>query len=323
MKVVSGKFTEIFRPKNIKDIILPQRVSKIFNNDKQLQQSYLFYSGVPGSGKTTLCKALANGYDALYINCSDESSVETIRVKIKDFIISSSLLDGKYQKKVIILDEIDGASVQFEKALRGVMEDREIGGADVIYLATCNYINQVSEPVQSRFECIEFEPQNEEEVSEVKAGLQNRIAKILKHLEMTIDLDALEFLVTKSFPDMRKMLNTLQRLYIMGKDEIHLEDVANLTYEFVDVYKLAVSKPNPEEVYKLIMGSYMGKADLLIQALGSDFVGWIKETKPNSFLKVVEVFDVVNNASYKRKFVIDPMVNLLDCIFKIQKIFNN
>ena len=323
MKVVSGKFTEIFRPKKIKDIVLPQRVSKIFNNDKQLQQSYLFYSGVPGSGKTTLCKALAMGYDSLYINCSDESSVETIRVKIKDFIISSSLLDGKYQKKVVILDEIDGASIQFEKALRGVMEDRELGGADVIYLATCNYINQVSEPVQSRFECIEFEPQNEEEVLEVKDGLKDRIAKILKHLEIKIDLDALDFLVTKSFPDMRKMLNTIQRLYIMGKDNIQLEDVTNLTYEFVDVYKLATSKPNTEEVYKLIMGSYMGKSDLLIQAMGSDFIGWVKETKPNSFLKVVEVLDIVNNASYKRKFVIDPMVNLLDCIFKIQKVFNN
>jgi replication factor C small subunit len=316
-----GKFTETFRPKKLEDVVLPKRIYDIFKDGKPIEQSYLFYSGVPGSGKTSLSKVLARDYDSLYINVSDESSVDTVRDKIKNFGVNSSILDGKYTKKIIILDEIDGASDQFEKALRGVMEDPIIS-KNVNFLATCNYINKVSEPLQSRFECIEFEPKNKEEVDEVIKGIKRRLRVIIfKYLNMKIEDDVLSALVQNSFPDMRSMYTTLQKLHSMGVTEIKLDDIKK-TYSFVDVYELCLQKPNPENVFKVVFESYDNKADEVVDSLGLSFSKWIKDNHPTKFMKIVEVLDVVNNASYKRKFVIDPMVNLLDCIFKIQKIFN-
>jgi DNA polymerase III delta prime subunit len=315
-----GKFTEVFRPKKLDDVVLPKRIYDIFKNG-EIEQSYLFYSGVPGSGKTSLAKVLAKDYDSLYINVSDESSVETVRDKIKSFGINSSMLGGKYNKKVIILDEIDGASDQFEKALRGVMEDPIIS-KNVNFLATCNYLSKVSEPVQSRFECIEFEPMNASEVEEVIKGIKRRLKVIIvKYLGMKIENDVLDILVRKSFPDMRSMYTTLQKLYSMGIEEIQSEDIKQ-SFSYSDIYTLCLDKPIPQNTFKFIFENYDNKADEVINSLGINFTKWVMENKPEKIMKLAEVIDVVNNASYKRKFVIDPMVNVLDCIFKIQKIFN-
>ena len=83
---------------------------------------HILFHGPPGLGKTSLAKVLAKNYPTLYINVSDESSVETIRVKINDFCSTISVLDGKSSKKIVVLDEFDGASDQFYKALRGTIE---------------------------------------------------------------------------------------------------------------------------------------------------------------------------------------------------------
>lgn len=314
-----GKFTEAFRPKKLEDVVLPKRIYDIFKGG-EIEQSYLFYSGVPGSGKTSLAKVLAKDYDYLYINVSDESSVDVVRDKIKSFGVSSSITGGKYNKKVIILDEIDGASDQFEKALRGVMEDPIIA-KNVNFIATCNYLSKVSEPVQSRFECIEFEPMNASEVEEVIKGIKKRLKSVVKYLEMKIEDETLDVLVRKSFPDMRSMYTTLQKLYSMGVVEIQSEDIKQ-SFSYSDIYKLCLEKPIPQNTFKFIFEKYDNKADEVINSLGINFTKWVMENKPDKIMKLAEVIDVVNNASYKRKFVIDPMVNVLDCIFKIQKIFN-
>ena len=101
-------------------MILPPRIRSLFEN-KGLNHNVLL-SGSPGCGKTTLAKILAKDLPHIFINVSDESSVDTIRNKINDFCSNISVLDGKSSKKVVILDEFDGASDQFYKALRGTIE---------------------------------------------------------------------------------------------------------------------------------------------------------------------------------------------------------
>ena len=151
-------FTEKFRPKNLEQMILPDRIRKSVGTG-ELHQNYLFY-GSPGLGKTSLAKVLANNYPYLYINVSDESSVDVIREKITNWCSTISLLDGAERFKVVVLDEMDGASDQFYKALRATIEKF----ADTArFIGTCNYINKVPDPVQSRFTCISFDFLSKEE----------------------------------------------------------------------------------------------------------------------------------------------------------------
>ena len=156
--MIQDLLTEKLRPKEIRHMILPQRIRVIFE-DKGLNQNVLL-AGSPGCGKTTLAKILASGLPHMFINVSDESSVDTIRNKINDFCSNISVLDGKSSKKVVILDEFDGASDQFYKALRGTIE--KFAG-NTRFVATCNYINKVPDAIQSRFEVINFDPVNSEE----------------------------------------------------------------------------------------------------------------------------------------------------------------
>lgn len=321
-------FTEKFRPKKLKSIVLPKRIREIIGDGK-LNQNYLFHSSKPGSGKTTLAKALAyqidDGGDALYnsmyLNISDESSVEVIRTKIKDFAESSSLFDGgKYKYKVIILDEFDFASASFFAALRGVIEQY---AETLRFVATCNYINKLPEPITSRFEVIDFAPQNEDEVEEVKNGIKKRLTSIFEAVKIEIDEDNLNHFVEKNFPDMRKMINKIQSYHSSGKKTINDKDFKDLNYSYQELFKKCISKPNPTEHYDYLLSKYSTKTDDVLVALSEEFIDWIKESNDTKLItKIPSVISTTAEYQYKRNFVINPTVNMLACFFDIQKIFN-
>ena len=119
MSKVNDLFTEKFRPKNLNELIAPERVKSELN--KGLVQNLLLY-GTPGTGKTSTLFILAEGHQKLYINASSERGIDTVRDTIPKFCSTISLDGGKENLKCVILDELDGATDEFYKALRGVME---------------------------------------------------------------------------------------------------------------------------------------------------------------------------------------------------------
>lgn len=310
--------TEKLRPKEVKHMILPNRIRVLFEG-KGLNQNILL-AGSPGCGKTTLAKILSNDLPHIFINVSDESSVETIRTKINDFCSTISILDGKSSKKVVVLDEFDGASDQFYKALRGTIE--KFAG-NTRFIATCNWINKVPEAIQSRFEVINFDPINQEEEDFVKHEWKNRVRLILSKLSISIDDESLEEFEREYFPDMRSALNKVQSWTIEGISSVDSSKIKDSAWSFEELYNLIFDSKDPVKNYQIIVGQYSSKIDEVMVSLGEEFINWIIKNKSSNVKIIPGVIVLVAEHQAQRNLVIDPVVSLLSLIFKIQKLTEN
>lgn len=296
-------------------MILPPRIRVLFEN-KGLNQNVLL-AGSPGCGKTTLAKILAKDLPHLFINVSDESSVDTIRTKINDFCSNISVLDGKSSKKVVILDEFDGASDQFYKALRGTIE--KFAG-NTRFVATCNYINKVPDAIQSRFEVINFDPVNSDEEEAIKNEWRSRVKLILGKLGITIDETSLVAFEKTYFPDFRSALNRIQSWSIEGVTELDLAKVKEANWSYEDLYKILMTSKDPVNNYQVIVGQYSTKVDDVMASLGSEFIEWISKNHPDKAKIIPAVIVLVASHQAQRTVVIDPVVSLLSLFFQIQKL---
>jgi replication-associated recombination protein RarA len=312
--MIQELLTEKLRPKELRHMILPSRISKLFENG--LGHNVLL-SGPPGCGKTTLAKILATGYPSIFINVSDESSVETIRVKINDFCSTISVMDGKSSKKIVILDEFDGASDQFYKALRGTIEKF---ASNARFIATCNYINKVPDAIQSRFEVIDFNPVSSAEEEELKNEWNKRIGLILGKIGIEIDQESLIEFQKNYYPDFRSALNKVQTWMIEGVKKVDSEKINELGWSYEDLYTLITTSKDPVKNYQSIVGEYQGKVDEVMSALGEEFINWIINNRPELKKIIPAVIVLVADHQSQRTQVIDPMVSLLSLVFQIQKL---
>lgn len=314
--MIQELLTEKLRPKELKHMILPERIRSSFVNG--LQQNVLL-AGSPGSGKTSMAKILMSERPSLFINVSDESSVETIRTKISDFCSTVSILDGKNNMKVVVLDEFDGASEQFYKALRGTIEKYAKGTR---FVATCNYINKIPDAIKSRFETYEFDPISKEEELEIKEQWKERVGRILNAISIEHSEETLGVFTKKYFPDMRSALNTIQRWSIDGVKKLSKEKINEVFWDYEEIFNLIFTEPSPIKNYQLIVGQYSGKTDEVMAALGSDFIRWIQEKKSEKASMVPGVIITVAKYQAERNQVIDPVVSLLALIFTLQQMAN-
>ena len=298
-------------------MILPPRIRVLFE-DKGLNQNVLL-AGSPGCGKTTLAKILAKDLPHMFINVSDESSVDTIRNKINDFCSNISVLDGKSSKKVVILDEFDGASDQFYKALRGTIE--KFAG-NTRFVATCNYINKVPDAIQSRFEVINFDPFTSEEEELIKEEWRSRVRLILGKLGITIDDDSLTAFEKSYFPDFRSALNRIQSWSIEGVTQLDLAKVKEANWSYEDLYKMIMTSKDPVNNYQVLVGQYSTKVDDVMTSLGGEFIDWIVKNHPDKAKIIPATIVLVASHQAQRTAVIDPVVSLLSLFFQIQKLID-
>jgi len=225
--------TEILRPKKIEQLILPPRIRAILGDGK-LKQNYLFYGG-PGLGKTSAAKVLAAGYPYIYINCSDETGVDTVREKISKWCSTISVLDGNESIKVVILDELDGVSDQFFKALRGTIEKF---AEQARFIGTCNYFNKIPDAMHSRFTLVNFDFLDKEEEGLVFDEQVKRASGVLSKLNIAYTKDAVEELVKRCLPDMRKLFNRIQTMQISGITELSKESILKTEWSFEDIFSM-------------------------------------------------------------------------------------
>lgn len=316
--VTQKMFTEKFRPKELGQMVLLPRIREQVQ-DLRVHQNILL-TGSPGTGKTTLAKILAEGYDHIYINVSNESSVETVRTSIIDFCSTASLMsESDDRTKVVILDEMDGASDQFYKALRATVEQF---AANSRFIGTCNFISKVPDHIQSRFEVISFDPANREEEQLMRGSQTKRMKLLASKLKIEISDEALEEFMRRNFPDMRKMYNRMQSWHIKGVEEVGIEDMKKMNWSFAELFEMIASPCDPVKNYQEIMGSYSDKVDEVMNACGNELIQWIRERNPSKVKAIPKVAECVAHYQAQRVHVIDQALNLSALVFRLQEIYS-
>ena len=318
MNSIHQLFTEKYRPKTLEQLILPDRVMNKFKDG--LVQNMLF-AGSPGTGKTSTAKAIVNQFELpyLYINASTDTSVDVIRTRITDFCSTISIMDKPGMFKVVILDEVDGVSDQFFKALRVTMETF---ASNSRFIATCNYINKLPDPILSRFELINFDFDKEEE-SELTKKYIKRVYQICKDEGLSIEKDALVEFVRRNFPDLRNTLNKLQGFKTQGTHNITINDVKRFNSVFKDVFTLIFNQTDPSENYKVLVSNYSNRVDEVLAALGSEFIEYIQQEKQQNVKHIPQIIVSVAQHQAQRVHVIDPVITMLSCVYSLQTIINS
>lgn len=300
-------FTEKFRPQKIDAILLPKKYKNFFQSvvkDKEVP-NLLLYSSYPGSGKTTTAKAICKELDAdyIYINVSKDSGVDVLRSDISKFATGKSL-SGK--KKIVILDELDGGSLNIQKALRGFIEEFQ---NKCRFIATCNYHSKIIEPLRSRFQEFDYNMNTQEIRKEMIPKVISYCYNILKLESITFDEQAISSLVEEKYPDIRKVYNILQQYSKMNSKHID-KNVLNF-------------KVSDEKLYEYILQKKLSSARQHVLDTGLDLEG-IYSDLYNNFLdkiddKTKQAQIILILASYQTNSVnvFDKELNFAACMVEI------
>ena len=298
-------WTEKYRPRTIEDCILPERLKKPFQeyvNQKQIPN--LLLTGGAGVGKTTVAKAMCNevGCDFMVINGSDESGIDTFRIKIKNYASSMSLSGGR---KVIIIDEADYLNPNStQPALRNAIEEF---ASNCSFIFTCNYKNRIIEPLHSRCAVIEFSLKNGEKAKMASAFFK-RIQTILQSESVKSDDKVLAELIKKHFPDFRRVLNELQRYAQFGNiDTGILAQIGDVSLS--ELVKFISSK-DFGAIRKWVASNEIDSNTLFRKLYDAMY----DVLKPQSIPQAVLI---LADYQYKAAFVADQEINTVACLTEL------
>jgi len=290
---------EKYRPEDLSTYVgnsqLKESISKqLSQNDIQ---NYLFY-GPAGTGKTTLAKIIVNKLDCdyLYINASDERGIETIRDKVSGF---SSVMSFK-PIKVVILDEADFLTIQAQASLRNIIETFS---RTTRFILTCNFVERIIDPLQSRCQTFKIVPPTKKEVAV-------HLASICDKESISYDLPAIGKVVNKFYPDLRKMLNTIQASNINNHLTIDDSLLVSASYLSAILNELKKTKPNIKEIRQIIQDSNLDDFEELFRFLFDNAEVYL----PN---REGTVAMLINDHQYKANFRIDKEINMISLLQQI------
>jgi replication factor C small subunit len=260
-------------------------------------QNLIFY-GPAGTGKTTLAKLIVNNLncDYLYINASDERGIETIRDKVSGFASTASFKP----LKVVILDEADFLTIQAQASLRNVIETFS---RTTRFIMTCNYVERIIDPLQSRCQVLKIIPPSKKEVAV-------HLAKVMAHEAISYDVEDIKTIVNQYYPDLRKCLNTIQLSTQDQKLVIDKSVLVSSNYMTSILKELSNAKPKWREIRQIIANANVSDFEELYRYLYDNAHVYASGREG-----MVAIY--INEYSYQSNFRIDKEIN---CMALIQKL---
>jgi len=294
-------FVEKYRPRKLEDIVLTTEERLYFESLKSKEEiPNLLFAGNPGTGKTTLSKIIATDIldcQYLYINASDENGIDTIRSKVIGFASTKSL-DGKL--KIVLFDECDALTLDSQKALRNVIEEYS---ENTRFIFTCNYLFKIIPALQSRCQIFSLTPPLD--------GVLNRVVSIFKNEGITVpdtEKQKLVELVRSGYPDLRRVINDIQKFSYTGTLSIKDNQVKGIANKVVEKIKAKVS---PQELRKYVIEREQEFSNDYLQLLKEMFeVLFETDSNANSLL-------VISEGMYKDAIVIDKEINWFSTCLKL------
>jgi len=301
-------FVEKYRPQTINDCILPDDTKKTFNDFVSKGEiPNLLLAGPPGIGKTTIAKALCNelGADYYVINGSDEGRfLDTVRNQAKNFASTVSLTtDSKH--KVIIIDEADNTGNDVQLLLRANIETFY---NNCRFIFTCNYKNKIIEPLHSRCAVIDFSVKGKEK-AQLAGSFFKKLQNILDNEKITYDPKVLAELISKHFPDFRRVLNECQRYSVGG--EIDSGILASFSDIVVNELIKHLKDKNFTEVRKWVVSNLDNDSSVILRRV---YDALYDNVSPASIPAAVLV---IAKYQYQIAFVADQEINLLAALTEI------
>ena len=198
---------------------------------------HLLLYGRAGTGKTTLAKLLVKNIecDYLYINASDENNVDTVRTKVKTFASTMGFKD----MKIIILDECDYITPNAQAALRNLMETFS---KHCRFILTCNYVERIIDPIQSRCQSFQIIPPSKKEVAV-------HLSNILNNENVTFKVDDIATIINGGYPDIRKVINTSQRQVVNNELKLDAQEIILSDYKLKLLKVIQTKSKTRKEIF--------------------------------------------------------------------------
>ena len=260
-------WVEKYRPSNLDTYIgndhLKSKVS-VYLESGDLPHLLLY--GKAGTGKTTLAKILVKNIecDYLYINASDENNVDTVRNKVKSFASTMGFKDYK----IIILDECDYITPNAQAALRNLMETFS---KHCRFILTCNFVERIIDPIQSRCQSFQIIPPSKKEVAK-------HIHDILLKENVMSDMKDLKVLIVSGYPDIRRVINAAQRNVVKGRLKLDTTSIIQNDYKLklLKILKTQDKKTAFKDIRQLLLDNKITDFADLFRLLYDDVDDWGK-----------------------------------------------
>jgi len=296
-----GLLVEKYRPTNLNNYVGNESIKKsissyIGQNDIQ---NLIFY-GPAGTGKTTLAKLIVKNIecDHLYINASDERGIETIRDKVSGFASTMSFKP----LKVVILDEADFLTIQAQASLRNVIETFS---RTTRFILTCNFIERIIDPLQSRCQTLKVVPPN-------KLDILKHLVKVVKRENISTVEEDLRIIVDNNYPDVRKMLNTIQ--VSTTDNKLNLDTTALVSSNYIkEVVEELSNQKSWIKIRQIIANANVKDFEELYRTL------YDKSSEYAPGKEGMVAFHI-NEYSYQSNFRIDKEINCMALINQLIKL---